>query len=146
MFKRILIPTDGSTLAMKAARAGLTLAKGLNAEVVGCCMVEALQPVFGPRSAVSKSMIAEYNQRVLDAGSKHVDAVARLAAKMGVSFTPVVSPDYTPAEGIVHFAKKHKCDAIVIATHGRSGLSRLAMGSVTQKVLSMSRMPVVVCR
>lgn len=146
MFKKILIPTDGSVLAMKAARAGLTLAKALGAKVVCCCLVEDLQPVFGPRSAVSRTMIDEFNARAQDIGRKHVDAVGKLAARLGVHFTSSVSHDLAAPEGIVEVAAKHRCDVIFMATHGRSGLSRIVLGSVTQKVLMLSALPVVIYR
>ena len=146
MFKRVLIPTDGSILAMKAARAGLALAKALGAKVVSCSVVEFLQPVFGPRSAVSQAMIDEYNARAQALGQKHVDAVGKLAVRLGVHFTSSVSHELPVPEGIVEVAAKHRCDVIFMATQGRSGLSRIVLGSVTQKVLMLSALPVVIYR
>lgn len=146
MFKRILIPTDGSPLATKAARSGIALAKALGARVVACSVVEEVQPVFGARAMVSQKMINEFNQGNRDAGQRHVDAIGKIAARLGVPFTAVVSRDHPPHEGIAAVAKKHKCDVIVMATHGRSGLNKLMMGSVAQKVLMHSTLPVLVYR
>jgi len=146
MFKQILIPTDGSPIATKAARAGIDLAKALGARVVGCYVVEVVQPVFGARAMVSQQMIDEFNQSNRDAGQRHVDALGKIAARMGVPFTPVVSTDHPPHEGIANVAKKHKCDVIFLGTHGRSGLNKLMMGSVAQKVLTHSALPVLVYR
>jgi nucleotide-binding universal stress UspA family protein len=146
MFKRILIPTDGSPLATKAARAGIGLAEALGARVVGCYVAEVVQPVFGARGMVSRQMIDEFNRSNRDAGQRHVDAIGRIAARLGVPFTSVVSTDHPPHEGIAKVAKKHRCDVIVMATHGRSGLNKLMMGSVAQKVLMHSKLPVLVYR
>jgi nucleotide-binding universal stress UspA family protein len=146
MFKKILIPTDGSVLAMKAARAGLALAKALGAKIVACCVVEDLQPVFGPRSAVSREMIDEYNARARELGQKHVDAVGKLATRLGVPFASSVTQERPVPEGIVEVAGKYRCDVIFMATHGRSGLSKIVLGSVTQKVLMLSALPVVIYR
>ncbi len=146
MFKRILIPTDGSPVAAKAARAGIGLAEALGARVVGCFVAEAVQPVFGARAMVSQQMIDEFNQGNRDAGQRHVDAIGKIAARLGVPFTAVVSTGHAPHEGIAAVAKKHKCDVIVMATHGRSGLNKLMMGSVAQKVLTHSKLPVLLYR
>ena len=146
MFKRILIPTDGSPIAMKAARAGIALAKTLGARVVGCYVVEEVQPVFGARAVVSQRMIDDFNQAHRDAGQRHVNAIGKIAARLGVPFAAVVSRDHPPHQGIANVAKKHKCDVIFMATHGRSGLNKLMMGNVAQKVLLQSTLPVLVYR
>lgn len=146
MFKRILIPTDGSPIATKAARAGIALAKALGARVVGCYIVEEVQPVFGARAMVSQRMIDDFNEGNRDAGQRHVNAIGKIAARLGVSFTAVVSRDHPPHQGIANVAKKHKCDVIFMATHGRSGLNKFMMGNVAQKVLLHSTLPVLVYR
>jgi nucleotide-binding universal stress UspA family protein len=69
-----------------------------------------------------------------------------MAKAAGVAFTSVVAKALTPYEGIIAAAKRRKCDVIFMASHGRRGISRLIMGSVTQKVLSHSKIPVVVYR
>jgi nucleotide-binding universal stress UspA family protein len=69
-----------------------------------------------------------------------------MAKAAGVPFAAVVTKAVTAYEGIIDAAKKQKCDVIFMASHGRRGLSRLMMGSVTQKVLTHSKIPVVVYR
>ena len=69
-----------------------------------------------------------------------------MAKATGEAFASMVTKTNTAYEGIIDAAKKRKCDAIFMASHGRRGLSRLIMGSVTQKVLTHSRIPVVVYR
>jgi nucleotide-binding universal stress UspA family protein len=80
------------------------------------------------------------------AAQKRVDAIARLALAARVTCATRVTHDNTTYEGIINAAKKHKCDLIFMASHGRSGLAKLIMGSVTQKVLAQVRLPVVVYR
>lgn len=146
MFKRILIPTDGSPISMKAARAGIALAKALGARVVGCAIVEELEPAFRARAMVSQQMIDDINAGNRAAGKRQVDKIGRIAARSGVVFTPVVSRGYRPAEGILAVAAKHKCDMVFIATHGHGGFRKLVMGSVARKVVDQATMPVLVYR
>ncbi len=146
MFKHILIPTDGSTAANKSAKAAIALASRLGAKVVACYAVEELRPVFGPRLMINQKMIDEVNERTREVGQKHVDAIGRMAKAAGVPFAALVTNVYPPHGGIIDAAKKLKCDAIFISSHGRSGLSRLMMGSVAEKVLMRAKIPVVVYR
>jgi nucleotide-binding universal stress UspA family protein len=146
MFKHILIPTDGSPLANKGAKAGIALAKKLGAKVTGFCTIEELQPIYVEGYAFNQQEIDIFDKRTREAGQKRVDAIGRLAMTAGVPFTSVVTVDSTPYEGIVATAKKRKCDLIFMASHGRSGFSRLLMGSVTQKVLAHTRLAVMVYR
>ncbi len=146
MFKRILIPTDGSPIATKAARAGVALAKALGARVVGCCIVEELETVFKARAMVSQGMIDEINTANRTTAKQHVDKIGKMAARAGVTFTPVVTRGYRPHEGILALGKKHKCDVIFVATHGRGGFSKLMMGSVARKIVDQAGVPVLVYR
>jgi nucleotide-binding universal stress UspA family protein len=102
--------------------------------------------LYGEGYVPSQREIDGILRRARDLGQKRVDAIGRMARAAGVPFTPVVTKAYSPYEGIVAAAQKHKCDVIFMASHGRRGLSKLIMGSVTQKVLSHSRIPVVVYR
>ena len=95
---------------------------------------------------MDQRMIEGFEARAREAGQKSVDAIGKMAKAAGVPFASVVANASTPYEGIINVAKKHKCDVIFMASHGRRGLSRLMMGSVTQKVLAHSRIPVVVYR
>lgn len=80
------------------------------------------------------------------AGQKRVDAIAKIARAAGVRFDVLVKKASTAYEGIIDVAKRQRCDAIAMAFHGRRGLSRMMMGSVTQKVLTHSKIPVGVYR
>jgi nucleotide-binding universal stress UspA family protein len=146
MFKHILICTDGSSLANKAAKAGIALAHALRAKVTAYCAVEDLLPIYSEGYAFDKMTIDRFEEATRKAGQERVDAVGKMAKAAGGPFASVVKKVSTAYEGIIAAAKKQKCDVIVIGSHGRRGLSKLVMGSVTQKVLTHSRIPVVVYR
>lgn len=146
MFKHILIPTDGSPVTHKAAKAGVALASRLGAKVTAYCTIEEMQPIYVEGYVISQNEIDGFQKRARQAGQKRVDAIGKMARAAGVPFTSVVAKASTPYEGIIATAKKRKCDLIFMASHGRRGLSRLIMGSVTQKVLTHSVTPVVVYR
>ena len=146
MFKHILIPTDGSPVANKAVKAGIELAKVLGARVTAYYATEALQLMYVEGYAFDQNMIDGLERRAREAGQKRVDVIGKLAKAAGVRCALVVTTVYTPYEGIIKAARKHKCDVIFMASHGRRGISRLIMGSVTQKVLSHCKIPVVVYR
>ena len=146
MFKHILIPTDGSPVANKAAKAGIALARRLGAKVTAYCATEALQPIYIEGYVLTRRQLDGIEEHARKAGQKRLDAIGRIARSAGVPFSTVVGTAPTPYEGIIAAAKKRKCDVIFMASHGRRGLSRLIMGSVTQKVLTHSVIPVVVYR
>lgn len=147
MFKHILIPTDGSPVSAKAVKAGIALAKQSGAKVTGYYAVEPV-PVrlYGEGYVADRQMVAEFERRNRDAAKKYVTSIAREAAKQGVPFDPVVQTARTPYEGIVDTAKKRKCDLILMSSHGRRGLMRLTLGSVADKVIQLSKVPVLVYR
>ena len=146
MFKHILIPTDGSPVANRAAKAAIALARRLGAKVTAYCALEELQMIYADGYAFNQKEISSFEDRARDVGQKRVDAIGRTAKAAGVPFTSVVAKALTPYEGIIAAAKKRKCDVIFMASHGRRGISGLIMGSVTQKVLSHAKIPVVVYR
>ncbi|MBC8086677.1 MAG: universal stress protein [Phycisphaerae bacterium] len=146
MFKHILIPTDGSPVANKAVKAGVALAHRLGAKVTAYCAIEEPQAIYVEGYAFNQNEIDGFEKRARAAGQKRVDAIGKMAKAAGVPFASVAMTASTAYEGIIDAAKKRKCDVIFMASHGRRGLSRLIMGSVTQKVLSHSEIPVVVYR
>jgi len=147
MFKHILIPTDGSTVANKAVKAGIELAKQLGAKVTGYYAVEAIQPrVYGEGYIIDNKTIKAFEQHARQVGQKYLDGMAKVAGAAGVKFTGVLTTTETPYDGIIEAARKQKCDAIFMASHGRRGLAGLLMGSVTHKVLTHSKLPVLVYR
>ena len=146
MFKHILICTDGSTLGNKAAKAGIELARELGAKVTAYYAIEQLRLIYDEGYMMDQKMIDELEESARAAGQKRVDAIGKMAKAASVPVTMVVTNALTPHEGIIDAAKKRKCDVIFMASHGRRGLSKLMVGSVTQQVLAHSRIPVVVFR
>ena len=147
MFKHILIPTDGSPIALKAAKAAVRFAAEVGARVTAFHAIEAWQPqLYGEGYGIDAQTFREFERAAREAGERQVAAVAKLAKAARVPLASVVAKAATPYEGIVDAARKKKCDVIFIASHGRRGLSRLMMGSVTQKVLTHATVPVLVYR
>jgi len=147
MFKRILIPTDGSKVADKAVKAGIRFAREIGASVVGYSAIEPIHAYYYSEGGmVDGRLIAELDRQAKVAAEKTLAAMARLAKAARVRFDSLCDKPGTAYDGIIAAARRKKCDAIFIASHGRSGIVRLVMGSVTQKVLANSKIPVLVYR
>ena len=147
MFKNILIPTDGSKLSAKAIKSGLAFAKSIEAQVTGCYVVEPFQPYyFGDYIPPDMPTPKEFERRTREAGEKYLGQIAALARASGVEFSGSVVLADSPYAGIITAAKKARCDLIFMASHGRSGLTGLLLGSETHKVLTHSKIPVLVYR
>jgi nucleotide-binding universal stress UspA family protein len=147
MFKHILIPTDGSETALKAVKAGIALAAEIGAKVTGYCAQEPVPThIHGEGYIADKEMMAQFEKRAAEFARKNVKAVEDAAKASGVSCTALVTKSAVPYRGIVDAAEKKGCDAIFIASHGYRGLTRLLLGSVTQEVLTHSKIPVLVFR
>lgn len=147
MFKHILIPTDGSAVARKAVKAGIALAKALGAKVTAYYALEAFQPyVYGDGYVIDTSTIKTFDERARETGQKYLAEVEKAASAAGVECDTLITKPGTAYQGIIDAAKKKKCDAIFMASHGRGELASLLLGSVTQKVLAHSKIPVVVFR
>jgi nucleotide-binding universal stress UspA family protein len=144
MFKRILVPTDGSDITAKAVDAAVTLAKSVGAKVYTISVKEPF-----PYSAISE-MQPTPPQEFFDAqeriAAKRVQAVAELCATADVACQSHTVEALHPWEAIIDHAKRMECDLLVMASHGRRGVSALLLGSETQKVLTHSKIPVLVVR
>lgn len=148
MLRNILIPTDGSPVAKKAVKAGIELAKQLGAKVIGCYVIETMQPhIYGEGYLIrNREVVRAYEQGARDVGEREIKSMGEVASAAGVPFSGVVTVSDTPYMGIINVAKKQKSDAIFMASHGRHALAGVVLGSVTQKVLVHSRLPVLVYR
>jgi len=147
MFKHILIPTDGSPVSAKAVKAGIALAREAGAGGTGYSAVEPVPArLSGEGYVVDRHDVAEFERRSREHAKKHVAAIERAARKAGVPFEPLVETARTPYHGIIEAAKKRDCDLIFMSSHGHTGLMRIALGSVTDKVMTLSKVPVMVYR
>jgi nucleotide-binding universal stress UspA family protein len=144
MYKHILIATDGSELAGRAVTAGLALAKVLQARVKAVTATEPWSAmVMGEPALVFP--IEEYEKAAAENAGRILSGVSSSAEDVGVECETVHVNDF-PAEGIVETARTKGCDLIVMALHGRRGLSKLLLGSQATRVLTLSPVPVLVCR
>ena len=147
MFKRILIPTDGSPVAAKAIKAGVALAKERGATVTGYYAIEpAPTHIYGEGYLADKRLVEELERRAREVAQRSLDEVAAAAKAAGVQCETVVGKAVLPYKGIIDTAEKNRCDAIFMASNGHRGLTGLLLGSVTQKVLTHSKTPVLVFR
>jgi nucleotide-binding universal stress UspA family protein len=147
MFKHILIPTDGSRVARKAIKAGVALAKELGAKITAYSALETVQPyVYGDGYILDVSTLRNVEEQARELGRKRLAEVEKVAKAAGVACETLLSKPATPAQGIIDAAKRRKCDVIFMASHGRGELATLVLGSVTQKVLARSKIPVLVYR
>lgn len=146
MYKRILIATDGGTLSKKAVISGVALAAGLGAEVIAYTAVARYPQVYYEGAIMlAPEEIARIDKTSHDQAQAIVDALQVKAQSLNVKATTLIGHDPI-AEGIINAAKKHKCDLIVMASHGRKGFKRLLLGSETLDVLTHSHIPVLVLR
>jgi len=147
VYKRILIPTDGSAVARKAVDAGVALARSLGASVVGYHAVEPLERIYVRGGAsVRQATAGEIDRGLREAGERQLDEIRRAAQAAGVACETVMTSPAEPYQGIVDTARAKKCDLVCIGSHGRGGVASVILGSVAQKVLSRSTIPVLVCR
>jgi nucleotide-binding universal stress UspA family protein len=148
MYKHILLPTDGSKLAAKAVRQGLALARAIKAKVTVINVTPGFKLVIDegfvlPNAGALKKRVDEQTARH---AATIVGAVATAARTAKIKCdTTIVSSD-RPYDAIIRYAKKAKCDLIVMASHGRKGLNSILLGSETAKVLTHSKIPVLVVR
>ena len=145
MFKTILLPTDGSPLSEKATETAIRFAQLNGAKIVG---ISVLQPFplssFGDGGVIFDANVLE--QQMHEAAQHNVDKVGAAAKAAGIQFEGVVTESVSPYEAIVATAAKYQCDIILMASHGRTGLNKLFLGSETQKVLAHTNLPVMVLR
>jgi nucleotide-binding universal stress UspA family protein len=144
MFKRILVPTDGSDITAQAVQTSIALARSLGAQLFTISVKEPF-----PYSAISE-MQPTPPQEFFDAqeriAAKRVQAVTEACKAAGVTCQAHTVEALHPWEAIIDHAKSKDCDLLVMASHGRRGVSALLLGSETQKVLTHSKVPVLIVR
>jgi nucleotide-binding universal stress UspA family protein len=144
MYKHILIATDGSELAEKAVAAGLGLAKGLGAKATAVSVSEPWAIARTCHGTVGVPFDA-YENAAAGVAAKALASARRLASELGVECATVHIKEHT-TEGILQAAANRGCDLIVMASHGRRGVSRLILGSHATRVLTNSSVPVLICK
>lgn len=146
MFSHLLLPIDGSAPSRAAAKAGIALAAQTGGRVT---IYYAVDPVpygfYATGAPADDPMLLKLERRALQAGEQAVQMIANAAEKAGVDCQTLVEVA-RPDEGIIATARKRKCDAIFMATHGLRGLKRMLLGSVASRVVANATVPVIVYR
>lgn len=147
MFRHCLIPTDGSELSLVAARKAVLFAKEMGAKVTAF-YVKPEYPVFyfGEGAAFDPSMLDDFTAMAEEHAKKYLGEIEALCKSAGVQCNTLSVTHNIVHEAIINAATEADCDLIFMASHGRSGLSGMLLGSETQKVLSHTKIPVLVYR
>ena len=145
MYGHILIPTDGSDLSNNAIRHGLALAKALNAKVTGITITIPFH-VFAIDPEEVIYTLNSYRKRTSAGATQYLTQIKDAAAAVGVTCDVIEAEHEHPYSAIIDAANKNGCDLIVMASHGRRGISAVVLGSETVKVLTHSNIPVLVYR
>ena len=147
MYKHMLVATDGSKLSQKAVTHAIALAQALGAKMtVFYASPDYPLPAYADGVVYEPVSKKEYAALANQEAEKILSAIAQKAEAGGVECATVHTIAPAPWEAILAAAKKSKADAIVMASHGRRGVSALLLGSETQKVLTHSKIPVIVVR
>lgn len=147
MYRKMLIPTDGSEFSRSVVLAGVEFAKQLKAEVVGLFVAPEFQfPVYMEVLPPSFPSDADYQKSMQRAGEGYLSVIKKAAESVGLPFSGMVVFSDLTAKKIAHTAEELQCDLIFMGSHGRGGWGQLLLGSVTSKVLSTCEIPVLVHR
>lgn len=147
MFKHILVPTDGSTLSADAALRAVDFAKAIGAKVTFFyAQPDYPAQFFGEGALIDPTTPQQFAEAAAARAAEILKRCGEFAAKAGVECATATEASEVPYEAIIGTANKHGCDLIFMASHGRRGLAGLLLGSETQKVLTHSKIPVLVYR
>jgi len=147
MFRHLLLPTDGSKLSSRAVKIGIDFAKKTRARVTAIHVVpEFTLMVDDGITMLSPALKKRFEDEGRARAQKMLNDVAKQARARGVRCTTLCVASDLPYQQIIAVARKKKCDLIMMASHGRRGLSSLLLGSETAKVLLHSKVPVLVVR
>lgn len=147
MFKHILVPTDGSQLSQDAAKQAITFAREINAKITAF-FAKPEYPVtyFGEGALVDPTTPEKFSEISDKQASEVLGSIRQLCTEAGVVCDTLTATSDVPYEAIIEAATKSDCDLIFMASHGRKGISGLLLGSETNKVLTHSKIPVLVYR
>ena len=147
MYRNILVATDGSPLSAKAITHAIALARALGAKLTGFyASPDYPLPAYADGVMYEPVSPQEYAAMCKKEADRILGVIGAKAKAAGIRFTAVHAIAAAPWAAILAAARKEKCDTIVMASHGRRGVSALLLGSETQKVLTHSKLPVIVVR
>ena len=144
MYKRILVPTDGSELSIEAVKGAARFAKPLGTSVVLITVIEPYS--YTSLSEYRPESIDDYDERMRSLAEERLAEARNVFEKAQVPVQTIAVKSFSPAEAIMEASAQYDCDCVFMASHGRKGLAAVLLGSETQKVLTHSKVPVMVYR
>ncbi|MDR1063468.1 MAG: universal stress protein [Azoarcus sp.] len=147
MFKHILVPTDGSPLSDTAVARAIAFAKEINARITFFySQPDFPMPIYGEGALIDPTTPEQFAQSAQQEALRILNRAKTAAEAEGITTGIDTQVNEIPYEAIVNAADRHDCDLIFMASHGRRGIAGLLLGSETQKVLTHSKIPVLVYR
>ena len=147
MYKHLLVPIDGSRLSLKALNSAVKLARLARARLTVMHVVAPFDPlIYAEGYVVGAETLKDYEAAAREKGEQHLQRAAGAARKAEVECATRLVTSNFPYKAIIAEARHRKCDVIVMASHGRRGITSLLLGSETTKVLTHCRRPVLVVR
>ncbi len=147
MFKHILVPTDGSQLSQDTVARAISFAKEAGARITFFCAEQGMPAMYYGMGAIFDAHAPSKFHEMQDSIAHEIlDAAEKRAQAAGVDCSKLALTSEEPYEAIIEAANRNECDLIFMASHGRRGISALLLGSETQKVLTHSKIPVLVYR
>lgn len=145
MFKHILLPTDGSELSKKAIEQGVRLAQSVGAKVTGIYVMEPYH-FFSYKPDQLEDDEEDYTRHMQKHAGEYLSVILEAAHAAGVPCEVTAASNDHPYEEIIKTAEVRGCDLIMLASHGRKGMQAMLLGGETNKVLTHTKIPVLVYR
>jgi nucleotide-binding universal stress UspA family protein len=147
MFKHILVPTDGSPLSAGTVARAVSFAKDAGARITFFyAQPDFPMPIYGEGALIDPTTPEQFGKAAAEEAKRILDAAKLAADEAGVASDSDTVVNEVPYEAVIDAAERHGCDLIFMASHGRRGIAGLLLGSETQKVLTHSKIPVLVYR
>jgi nucleotide-binding universal stress UspA family protein len=145
MFKHVLLPTDGSSLSQAAIQKGVQFAKSMQAKITGISVMPE-QKYYLYQADLTIQVKEETAKQHKKQAGENLSFIEKAAKDANIPCETLCEISDHPYEAIIRVAEKNACDLIMMASHGRRGVKGLLLGSETQKVLTHSKIPVLVYR
>ena len=147
MFKHLLVPTDGSELSQATVKRAVSFAKEAGARVTFFyAQPDFPMPIYGEGALIDPTTPEQFAKSAKEEAERILEAAKKVADDVGVTADSDTVVNEVPYEAVIDAADRHGCDLIFMASHGRRGISALLLGSETQKVLTHSKIPVLIYR
>jgi nucleotide-binding universal stress UspA family protein len=147
MFKHILVPTDGSPLSSGTVARAVSFAKDAGARITFFyAQPDFPMPIYGEGALIDPTTPEQFGKAAAEEAKRILDEAKSAADAAGVGADTDTVVNEVPYEAVIDAAERHGCDLIFMASHGRRGIAGLLLGSETQKVLTHSKIPVLVYR